>query len=162
MKRLMTCAALCTALYGFGQYNTAVGVRVGETSGLTIKGFVADDAAIEGILGLWHRGVSLTAMYELHNPAFNANGLSWYFGAGGHVALSNRRDNYDWYRFGQRRYYIENGEAGLGIDGIIGLEYKIPQAPIAFSLDLKPFIEFGTRGGGWVSLDPGLGIKAAF
>lgn len=154
--------AFCTSVVAYGQYNAAVGVRAGETSGLTIKGFVTDNTAIEGIFGVWHRGVSLTGMYEVYNPAFNANGLSWYFGAGGHVALSNRRDNYDWYRFGQRRFYVDNGETGLGIDGIIGLEYKIPRAPIAFSLDLKPFVEFNTRGGAWVSLDPGLGIKAAF
>jgi hypothetical protein len=30
------------------------------------------------------------------------------------------------------------------------------------SFDLKPFIEFNTRGRAWTSLDPGLGIKVTF
>lgn len=160
MKQVITLLALCTVFLCNGQYNTAIGLRAGETSGLTIKGFVANDAALEGIIGVWNHGFSATLLYEIHAPAFNANGLNWYFGAGGHVAFV--AGHYDWYRYGQRRYHYYDDGMGIGVDGVVGLEYKISRAPIAFSLDLKPFIEFNTRGGSWVSFDPGLGIKVAF
>lgn len=162
MKQVITIVMLCIGMYSYGQYKTAVGLRAGETSGLTIKGFVSNSAALEGIIGIWNRGVSGTLLYELHAPAFHASGLNWYYGAGGHVAVETYRSGYVWYDYGQRRYYYRDGGMGLGIDGVVGLEYKIPQAPIAFSLDLKPFMEFNTNGGAFVALDPGLGIKVAF
>jgi hypothetical protein len=79
-----------------------------------------------------------------------------------HVALETHRRGYSWYDYGQRRFYYREDGIGLGIDGMIGLEYSIPGAPVAFSLDMKPFLEFNTNGGAWVSLDPGLGVKVAF
>jgi len=161
MKRMITLLALCSVCSGYGQYNTAIGLRLGETSGLTIKTAVADAAMLEGIVGIWNRGLSATLLYEIYAPAF-ASGLSWYYGGGGHVALVTHRSGYSWYDYGQRRFYYNDGGAGIGIDGVAGLEYKIPKAPIAFSLDLKPFLEFNTRGGAWVSLDPGLGMRVAF
>jgi hypothetical protein len=160
MKSWLMCIAVTVVIQVNAQYNTAIGLRGGETSGLTIKGFVSDDAALEGIIGVWSHGFTGTLLYEIHAPAFNANGLNWYFGAGGHLAFYS--GYHDWYRYGQRRYHYYDDGLGIGIDGVLGLEYKIPRAPIAFSLDLKPFIEFNTYGGSWVSLDPGVGIKVAF
>ena len=64
--------------------------------------------------------------------------------------------------WGDRYYHYHQGGIGLGIDGVIGLEYKIPTIPIAISIDVKPFLEVNTSGGAWLSLDPGLGIKIAF
>lgn len=162
MKKILAVAVLCISLSGYSQYNTAIGLRVGETSGLTVRHFVSDGVAIEGMLGIWNRGVSGTLLYEFYRSAFGAQGLNWYYGAGGHLAVVTHRDGYNWYDYGQRRYYYREGSLGLGIDGIVGLEYKIPRAPIAFSFDLKPFLEFNLTGGAFVALDPGLGIKVAF
>lgn len=161
MKQLLTIVAICIAMYGHSQYRAAIGLRAGETSGLTIKGFVGNSAALEGIIGVWYHGLSGTLLYEVHRPAFNLNGMNWYYGGGGHVAFDT--DHYYWYRYDRRWYYYRAGGTWVGVDGVIGLEYKIPRAPIALSLDLKPYIEFSTYGGGaWSSLDPGLGMKIAF
>jgi len=144
-------------------YNTAIGVRLGETSGLSIKHFMdRGSSAIDGIIGIWPDAFSLTCLYEKHANA-GIEGLTWYYGAGGHVFFesgSNRyyyRDQYYYYR----RYYTTDG-AGLGIDGVVGLEYKIRPVPFALSIDLKPFVESNTNGGLYVSLDPGFGIKFTF
>ena len=99
-------------------------------------------------------------MYEKYANA-GLPGLNWYYGGGGHLAAHNRY----YYRphpvYYERRYY-RSGDLGIGVDGIVGLEYKIPPIPIAISLDLKPFIEVTTGGSAFFSLDPGLGIKVAF
>ncbi len=142
-------------------YNTAVGLRAGETSGLTIKHFMGGQNALEGILGLWYHGFSATVLYERHSSAFNVSGLNWYYGLGGHGTFYSTR-RYYYYRGRARDSYYENGSVGLGVDGVFGIEYKIPKAPLALSLDVKPYAEIISTGGIWTSFDPGMGIKVTF
>jgi len=165
---MLTAILALTVSISFGQlatnssaYRTAVGVRGGEASGLTIKHFVGGQDAIEGIVGLWYHGLSATVLYERHSSAFNVSGMNWYYGGGGHATIYSDRRYY--YYNGRRRAdrYVR-GSIGLGIDGVFGLEYKIPKAPIAVNLDVKPYVEVITSGGIWTSLDPGLGIKVTF
>lgn len=143
------------------QYDFAIGVRSGGTSGLTIKKN-ASDYALEGIIGFWNDGLSLTGLYERHPSIGEVPGLHWIYGAGGHVTFYNNgfRGNYppSWYGYDRE---IDDGELGLGIDGIFGIEYKIPPLPIAISLDVKPFVEFTTNRTVWIAVDPGLGLKIA-
>ncbi|MBD3637524.1 MAG: hypothetical protein HUJ25_09240 [Crocinitomicaceae bacterium] len=141
-------------------YSTAIGLRAGGTSGLTIKQFLGQRSALEGILGVWGHGFSATLLYENHVNAFGVPGFSWYFGAGGHAAFHS--GHYVYYHRDFRYEYYEPGAFGLGVDGIVGLEYKIPPIPMAISLDVKPFIEVISTGRAWMSLDPGLGIKVTF
>lgn len=146
-------------------YRTAIGVRGGELGGFTFKHFRSPASAFELILGLGYRHpsvFSLTLLHERHVPAFQVSGMRWYYGGGGHVALVGARSGYYDHPWGRRRYYYEGGAFGIGIDGILGLEYKIPPIPFAISFDLKPYIEVFSPGGMFWSLDPALGIKLTF
>lgn len=143
------------------QYNFAIGLRSGGTTGLTLKKNYGP-TALEGIIGFWDDGFSATLLWEKNQRAFNEPGLRWYYGLGGHLAVYG--DDFDergpsWYRHG---HHFTDGGLGLGVDGILGLEYKIPNAPIAVSIDLKPYLEIVTDGGAFFSPDPGIGIKVAF
>lgn len=165
MKNLIFCffLVLGTGLNAQLNYKTAIGLRGGETSGLTFKKALGGSTAIEGIAGFYHHGLSITGLWEKYQGT-GLNGLNWYYGAGGHVAVfSHYYDRRYYFRDGYytTTYYYDGG-MGIGIDGVLGLEYKIPRAPIAISLDIKPYAEVNTRGGIWTSLDPGLGIKVAF
>lgn len=155
-------ATLCYSQYR-PYYTIAFGARAGATggsSGGTIKGFMTETVALEGIVGVWHGGITGTLLVEKYVPAFRTRGLNWYFGGGAHVTA---RTGYNrWYIIDKRGYNYMNGGAGFGLDGIFGIEYKIPVAPVAFSLDFKPFMEFSSAGGFAVALDPGIGIKLAF
>lgn len=142
-------------------YHTAFGLRAGETSGLTIKQFIGGPNALEGIVGVWYHGFSATVLYERYTPAFNLSGMNWYYGLGGHASLQTGHHFYVYHRDHRHEYY-RDGAIGLGVDGIFGLEYKIPSAPLAVSLDVKPYLEFVSDGHIWTSLDPGLGIKLVF
>jgi hypothetical protein len=143
-------------------YRTAFGLRAGETSGLTFKHFFSNNSAFEGIFSAWPYALGITALYEKHEQAFEVEGLNWYFGGGGHVAFETARSYY-WYRYDDRYVYYHNRSGlGLGIDGIVGLEYKIKPIPFAFSLDLKPFAEVNRDGVWFMALDPGLGVKVTF
>lgn len=162
MKKLVVIAILLNGTLGFaqsGSYKTAIGLRAGETSGLTIKQFIGGNTALEGIIGIWSHGFSGTLLFEKY-AATGAEGLNIYYGGGGHVAFETAYHN--WYYYKKDRYYeYRHGYMGLGIDGVVGIEYKIPPVPIAISVDLKPFVEVTTGGSVWMSLDPGLGIKVA-
>ncbi|RED91908.1 hypothetical protein [Marinoscillum furvescens] len=139
-------------------YHTAVGVRGLGTSGLTIKHFTGSNKAIEGIIGLWPDAFSATLLFEKYVNAFDEPGLNWYYGVGGHIATQS-----DWvYYDGVRRYERDDDDFGIGVDGIFGIEYKIHEAPIAVSLDVKPFLEVTTNGAAYLAIDPGLGVKFTF
>lgn len=143
-------------------YNNAIGIRAGQTSGITFKHFFSSNEAIEGIVGLWPNAVGITGLYEKYVPSENVDGFSWYFGGGGHMSFSTGRL---YYVYHEGRYYSYRSTYpgfGVGIDGIVGAEYKLPTVPFAISFDIKPFIEVNGSGVIFTAFDPGLGIKFTF
>ena len=139
-------------------YQIAAGLKFGGyENGISGKYFINDNTAIEGVLGFRQKGLVVTGLYEIHQTAFNAAALKFYYGFGAHIggigAGTYRRFN------GDTQVYANN-QILIGADGVIGLEYKIPNAPIAVSLDLNPRIELTT--GPFVDIAPGLGIKYTF
>jgi hypothetical protein len=138
-------------------YQTAVGLKFGGyENGISVKHFTSSDVALEGILGLRNHGAVITGLWEKHQPAFEVADLKFYYGFGAHIGAVGK----GYYRrFGDDEYYTGN-KLLLGADGVIGLEYVIPQSPIALSLDLNPRLELAT--GPFFDLAPGLGIKYTF
>ena len=138
-------------------YTTALGIRVGETTGLTLKHNYERNMALEGILGFFRNGVSLTGLMEIHRQAYDVQGLRWYYGPGAHIAFYN--SGYRGNRWRDRSNYYDSA-VGFGINGIVGMEYRLPDdVPIVFSFELKPFLEIDTSGNAGFALDPGLGVK---
>ncbi len=130
-------------------YNTGIGVRFGGwESGFTVKHFINSKAAIEGILstGWLHRGMRLTGLYEVQKPLGNG-GFYWFWGVGGHIGMYNERYWYNGdckdggYEYKGRWYNCDGTRTTLGIDGIIGLEFKFPSIPLTMGIDLKPSID---------------------
>lgn len=160
---IVTIAALViSSSVVFAQYDFAIGLRTGGTSGITIKKNYGK-SAIEGIAGFWHDGFSATSIWTRNTTAFSQPHLNFYYGVGGHLSIYgdrfNTKSGISWYSH-PRGY--QDGGFGLGIDGTIGIEYKIKDAPIAFSFDLKPYLEILNGGDVIYATDPGLGIKVAF
>ena len=168
MKRfLIFLFVLCGTTVSFSQYRPdyswAIGFRAGTsgaTSGLTVKGFLTESVALEGIVGYWHGSLATTLLVEKHVQITKLRGLYFYAGGGAH--FTGKSGYNKWYVLQERGYTYENGGSGYGVDGVIGIEYKIPVAPVAFSLDFKPMMEVGSNGGFAVGLDTGLSVKLAF
>src|ERR1700733_14507649 len=108
-------------------YETAIGVKF-YPGALSIKHFVEENRALEGLLNFWDHGFRLTGLYELHGDIGGAPGLKWYVGPGAHVGWYNGTVYHD--------YYYGNGAVSLGVDGVLGLDYKINGAPIDLSIDI--------------------------
>lgn len=121
-------------------YSQAIGGRFGVANGITYKHFLNDSHAIDAIVNFQsNRSESrfkLLGLYEVHNPVYivDVEGLTWYYGAGGGIGS---------YRF------KTTDETGLAVsfDGVIGLDFKVPTAPLVFSLDWKPTMELTPNSG---------------
>jgi hypothetical protein len=129
-------------------YKTALGVKFWDGGGISFKTFVAPLNAVE-VVGYFHKhGMRLTGLYEIHGVISGAPGLKWYIGPGAHLGF------YDYKGY-------EGDKAVAGIDGVLGLDYKINQAPINLSIDWQPSFEFAD-GRGFVGSWGGLGVRYTF
>lgn len=134
-------------------YQTAVGVKFWPGA-ISIKHFIQDNAALEGLANFWDHGFRFTGLYELHGDVSSgAPGLKWYVGPGAHIGWYNG----GWYH---GDYYYRDGGFSLGIDGVLGLDYKINGAPIALSLDINPYLELAHHT--YVDVWGGLGVRYTF
>lgn len=129
---LILCATKIHAQALGSTYKTAVGVKF-YPAGISVKHFTKPNVALEGIAYFWPRGSRFTGLYEFHGNIENAKGLKWYAGPGAHIGL---------YR---NRYY--GGGTSIGVDGVLGLDYKIKSVPFNVSLDWQPSFEFGNYAG---------------
>lgn len=127
-------------------YKTALGVKVWDGAGVSLKHFFTGNQAGELIGYFWRDGVRVTGLYEIHGDFQGAPGLKWYIGPGGHIGFYDAR-------YGDGVF--------AGIDGVIGLDYKFRGAPINVSLDWQPSFEFGD-GRGFTGSWGGLGVRYTF
>jgi hypothetical protein len=146
MKKLLSAAACIISISCFSQemsgYNTAVGGKISSGVAFSYKKFVSPGNALEAQAMYYKEGVRFVGLYEFHFPIDGVYNLAWYAGPGVHAG------------FYKDRYKVSNKASfDLGIDGVIGVEYKIASTPINISLDWQPsFNVIGNAG-----LQPGFG-----
>ncbi len=136
-------------------YKTALGVKVWDGAGISLKHFFNGNNAGELIGYFWRNGFRLTGLYEIHGPISGAPGLKWYIGPGAHIGAYNHHHHH---HDDDRDH---DSHASIGIDGVLGLDYKFKGAPINLSLDWQPSFEF-TDGHGFNGSWGGLGIRYTF
>jgi len=139
-------------------YTVAAGLKFGGyENGISGKYFMDKNISLEGVLGFREHGAVFSGLYEINQIAFDVPELKFYYGFGAHIGSVGEGP----YRtFGGDYRYYNSAQLLLGVDGVVGLEYLIPQSPIAVSLDLDPRIELAS--GPFVDLAPGLGVKYVF
>jgi len=122
-------------------YNTGIGLRGGWGAGLTVKHFLGQNKAVEGILdSRWH-GLGITGLYEISHQAFATPRLNWYYGIGGHIGFWDGKYYWD--------YHNDSNYTVIGIDGILGLEYNFEEIPFNLSIDWKPAFNLTDSSGFW-------------
>ncbi|MES2850039.1 MAG: hypothetical protein V4685_13350 [Bacteroidota bacterium] len=141
-----TVSAQKSRSYSSQSYTTALGVKF-YPGAISLKHFVNGNNALEGLAYFWDRGFRITGLYEIHGDIGGAPGLKWYIGPGAHVGFYNNK----W-----------GGGSTVGIDGVLGLDYKINSAPINLSLDWQPSFEFGDRYKGFAGNWGGFAIRYTF
>jgi hypothetical protein len=138
IKKLLLMATVIMGLSTFAysqnlssDYRTGLGFKVHwyRSGSITIKHFLKEQAALEGLVQFWRDGVNFTVLYEFHGDIAGAQGLKWYVGPGGHIGFYNDK------------YEGSDDGAFFGFDGVLGLDYKFRGAPINLSLDVAPGID---------------------
>ncbi len=133
-------------------YQTSIGLKL-YPGALSVKHFIANNTAVEGLGYFYNDGVRITGLYELHYDIAGIDGLKWYVGPGAHIGFWN--DNW------KAKYPDRNSSLAIGIDGVLGLDYKIKDVPLNISFDWQPslnIIGYTYFEAGW----GGLGIRYTF
>lgn len=108
-------------------YVAAVGGKISSGLAFSYKQFITGKNAIEAQALFFKEGIRFVGLYEFHFPLEGVGGLAWYVGPGAHVGF-----------YTSKYKRLNDSNADLGIDGVIGLDYKIPNIPINLSLDWQP------------------------
>lgn len=140
---LLLMAVMAASVASAQDYKWAVGARFGgEMGGGTVKYNIDGVNALEAMLASpWDDGFIATVLYERHIPVI-AEGFHFYYGGGGHIG--------GWHH-----------KFAFGVDGIIGLEYRIKDAPLAISADYKPVFNIAEKTKFYMA-DIAFGIKVTF
>lgn len=126
-------------------YEWAIGVRgATHSSGVSVKHNFDPANSLE-VIAAFDRGFNVFALYQYNIPVI-ADGFNFYYGAGGNAG--------SWKKHNDRKFTV-------GIDGVVGLEYKIRSIPLAFSADYKPCVNL-TGHTGFFGDDFGFTMKVAF
>ncbi len=130
-------------------YDQSAGVRLGGSSAITYKKFLAPEEAVEFMFSGRNEGAQLGIMYVAHKPmefSFNENFFG-YYGLGGHLGLE-RYDGLskeivpgmsgepDSFIYEEKSYFV------MGADAIVGLEYRWLSVPITIGFDIKPYFNY--------------------
>ena len=136
---------------GGSAYSQAIGIKFPGGLSITYKKFVTNTNNIEGELTTWNKGLRVAGLYEFNFYSFNqVEGLAWFVGPGAHIGF--------WKDTVGKSY---GSKADLGIDGIIGLDYKFKDLPINVSVDWQPAVTLvGTAG--FTPAYGGLAIRYVF
>ena len=120
-------------------YTAAIGLK-SLPGGISYKQFIAKNNAVEGILYFDKDVTRVTALYEFHyDIPSSIEGLKWFIGPGFHGG--------SW----TNRYKANNSNIngnktfGIGLDAIIGIDYKIDALPFDISFDWQPSINLNSN-----------------
>jgi len=121
------------------KYRTAAGIRLGgDEFGATLQQRIFEKTTLEGIALISAREYSGTVLYQRHFPILGKR-FNYYLGAGGHIG--NLKDH----------------GVFTGVDGVLGVEYKINGLPFLLSADVKPAVHINHED--WVNLATGISIR---
>ncbi|MDF2192816.1 hypothetical protein [Paraflavitalea sp. CAU 1676] len=123
---LLCCGTFLSKQSAAQDYRLGLGVRLSNStptinSSFSAKYFIHERSAVEGLVS-WGSRFGVGALLELHQSFAGAQGLRWFYGVGPYVG---------W----------QDSETFLGPMGVLGLDYKFPNAPVNLSLDWKPELD---------------------
>ncbi|MBX5438289.1 MAG: hypothetical protein IRZ29_01970 [Thermoflavifilum sp.] len=123
--------------YSGGDYRTAIGLGVDFGDGATGVGisakhfFTPHDVGEANLLFFPANLTGLNVLYAYHGYIAGASGLKWYLGMGPQL-------------------FFDNNETDFGVRPVLGMDFKIPSAPLNMAFDWRPYIQF-THGTGSIA-----------
>ncbi len=154
MKRAISTASFLIIFFNLSAqapYNRALGIKFPGGLSLTYKKFVSDQNNAEALLTIANKGFRLTGLYEFNFYSFQKiPNLSWFVGPGAHIGL--------WKAEFEKDY---GSKTDLGVDGILGLDYKFNNIPLNVSVDWQPSVTL-VGSAGFAPAYGGVGVRYTF
>lgn len=150
MKPLYT-----TALVAFFMMFVSVGAKAQDYAhAIKLKGFLpmgvsykylnGFEKGYEAVYQNLDHGHSLTALRIMQTPAFPKLSDKWFvcYGYGAHVSLYTQHRRRNPFRMFAPPYVSHRTFVSTGLDGYVGIEYRVLKHPFVISADFIPNFEF--------------------
>ncbi len=138
-------------------YKTAAGIKVWNGGGLNLKTFLKEEKEALEFIGFFGSGFArITGLYEFHGDLSTDGELKWYVGPGAHVNF------YKSYTYTNNGVVTSGTALGIGIDGVVGLDYKFKELPLNLAVDWQPSFEFVKGGSGFSGNWGGFAVRYTF
>lgn len=122
-------------------YTRDAGIRVGEGVFMTYRQFFDENEAFEAMAGFSNRGFRAIAMREYFHPIapHRTDNLKLIYGYGVHAGITYTNK----FQVLHRVYYHDwKWSPQFGLDGIIGLEYRMSELPFLINVASQPYFEY--------------------
>ncbi len=146
MRYITLILLLALSSTAFSQYFTKeVGIRGGYSSGITFRVNIEEETSYEAQLAYRQNGGIFTIFRQKHLEMGMDKLGNWEFlyGMGAHFGFYFT----DSYRiFFKEIYYGQNMFTPVvGVDGYVGIDYKLENIPISFGVSYQPHMEISLR-----------------
>ena len=137
---------------GNGFNPSAIGVRVEATTsggigmGATFQQSLTKRTGLEGIITGNNTDMRITGLYEYFQPLI-FKGWKAYIGGGGHIGMTHSAGSAQLLAdIMSGSLDVSNGrQLFMGVDGIVGAQYDVPNMPINISIDAKPALHLNNH-----------------
>jgi hypothetical protein len=133
MKKIATFSIAFATLFACNtlnaqSYKTALGIRLSSrdavvNNSVSFKQFLNQKTALEALF-TFDKKAALGALIEIHKELPGTEGLYWLYGGGAYLGFDADKTN--------------PSRSLMGLQGVVGLDYKFSGLPINLSLDWKP------------------------
>jgi len=137
---------LCLSSASFSQfYNKEVGIRFGYSSGITFRINLEESLSYEAQLNYRDHGGIFTMFRQQHREIGMDRLGNWEFiyGFGIHAGFYYT----DTYKIFYREIYFgsEFFTPVIGMDGYLGIDYKLVDIPMSFGVSYQPYMELSLK-----------------
>jgi hypothetical protein len=122
-------------------YTRDAGIRCGEGFFVSYRQFYNETRAVEAMTGFSRNGIRAIIMREHFSQVtkLRSEQLKFVYGYGLHAGLNYTNK----YKFLNRTYYHEwKWSPQIGVEGLAGFEYTLPEFPLLFQVAAQPFFEY--------------------
>jgi hypothetical protein len=146
MRNIYIIILLCLSTTAFSQfYAKEVGLRGGYTGGFTFRVNIEENLSYEAQLGYRDQGAVVAMIRQQHLDLGMDKMGNWKFiyGFGAHAGFYFTNS----YRILFREIYFGRDlfTPVVGMDGYVGFEYQLVEAPVSFGVSFQPFMEISLK-----------------
>lgn len=153
---VFTMIIISTSILAQNRSDWGLGISLGDPTGFTAKYNVNNRSAWNFNIGSsYFGGIRVGADYLWHFDAFNSSVVAMHAGFGGVVGIGE--SNSVIYSNNKKVYYIEDGETGIGVRGMIGVDVYPKGTPLEIFLEMGPLLGLAPRTGS--AFDVALGLR---